>query len=107
MPGSAGDLTTRMSAGAAQVKIFHRGPVRESTGQHLVWDPVAVADLSVGEADSFLNVQGSLECPIDQAAPEIGRIFGNDVDNLVTHIVAYIVPGALFQVPGRVEHPVL
>ena len=62
-------------------------------------------DIAVGEADTFLNVFGSEQRPVDDGFSEVRGVFGDVVDEPLAVLLSHLRPWAIGKVRREVVNP--
>ena len=107
--GRTHDASAGMRGGAAHIKIFDGGAIAgpSSNGakeEKLFERKFALENISFGEADLLFDIEWSEDLLADDDVFQVGRVFGDGVDDGVAEFVAAIFPRAGFQFVRRVLH---
>src|SRR5437764_2619300 len=107
--GSAHDAAAGVRGRAAHIKVLHRRavlrPSRDRTQEEqLLERELALEDVSFGQSELAFQVERRDHLASTDDALDVGRVFGDGVDDGVAEGFFLFVPGAFFQFVRRVLH---
>ena len=101
----AGDLTGRVRAPAAEIEVSDRRVVAQPPVQELARHHVEMADRTVRDTGTLLDIPRAHEHPFADCGTEIGNETAHVIDQAFAHLLAALFPGSLRQARRRIEPP--
>src|SRR5579875_3982003 len=105
----AEDAAARPGARPAEIEPLHRRLVARpagyrSEGEHLIRRNLAMEDVAAGDADVLFDVRRSENLHVLDGVPDVRRVLGEGVDDVLADLVATAGPITFGQIVGSVLH---